>query len=159
LREPRFLRSAKNLKKALSKVKFVSNDIQRKKALKSGGVIVTTSGMLDGGPALYYIKKIKDDEKNSVFLTGYQVEGSNGRRLMEKGALKLDGAEEKLKCKTKYFDFSAHADHNALKKFIDECSPENVVLYHGDNREILAKELTDYNVMLPKDGKPYEINS
>ena len=157
LREPQFLRSVKELKKALSKAKFVSGDIQRKRALKRGGVIVTTSGMLDGGPALYYIKKIKDDEKNKIFLTGYQVEGSNGRSLMEKGTLRLNGDEEKLKCGSKYFDFSAHADHNELIKFIDKCDPKNVVLYHGDNREVLAKDLSNYNVIVPEDGKEYEI--
>jgi putative mRNA 3-end processing factor len=157
LSEGKFVRSAKKLKKALSRVKFVNNDSQRKRVLKNGGIVVTPSGMLDGGPALFYVRHIKDEEKNSVFLTGYQVEGSNGRSLMERGTMEFDGEEEKLKCNVKFFDFSAHADHKSLIRFIDDCKPETVVLYHGDKRELLANDLSNYNVMLPKDGVDYEI--
>jgi putative mRNA 3-end processing factor len=153
----KFLRSENKLKKALNHVKFINNDSQRKKLLKNGGAVITTSGMLDGGPALFYIKRIKDDEKNSIFLTGYQVEGTNGRRLLDTGMIELDGDIGKPKCNVRFFDFSAHADHKALVKFIDDCSPENVVLYHGDKRELLAKDLSNYNVLLPKDGENYEI--
>jgi len=158
LSEGKFVRSAKKLKKALSRVKFVNNDSQRKRVLKNGGIVVTPSGMLDGGPALFYVRRIKDEEKNSVFLTGYQVEGSNGRSLLERGTMEFDGEEEKLKCSVKFFDFSAHADHKSLIRFIDDCKPETVVLYHGDKRELLANDLSNYNVMLPKDGVDYEIN-
>jgi len=157
LTEGKFLRSARRLKKALSQTKFVNSDSQRKKLLKNGGAVITTSGMLDGGPALSYIKRIKDDEKSSVFLTGYQVEGTNGRKLLDTGMIDLDGEEGKLRCNVKFFDFSAHADHKALLKFIHDCKPENVVLYHGDRRELLVDDLSGYNVILPKDGENYEI--
>lgn len=157
LSEGKFLRSARKLKKVLAQVKFVNNDSQRKKLIKSGGAVITTSGMLDGGPAVFYVKRTKDDEKNSIFLTGYQIEGTNGRRLLETGTIELDGEETKPKCHVKFFDFSAHADHKSLVKFIDGCRPENVVLYHGDRRELLAKDISNYNVILPKDGETYEI--
>jgi putative mRNA 3-end processing factor len=42
-------------------------------------------------------------------------------------------------------------------KFIDGCRPENVVLYHGDRRELLAHDISNYNVILPRDGETYEI--
>jgi len=156
LENPRFLSSAKGLKKALSATRFIHNEGQRKKALDKPGIIVTPSGMLDGGPVQYYLKKAKDDEKNGVFLTGYQVEGSNGRRLIDRGAIDFGDGEEKVRCRKKFFDFSAHADHKELLGFIRECDPKNVILYHGDNREALAADIS-CNVILPKDGETHEI--
>ena len=44
--------------------------------------------MMDGGPILNYMNKLKDDSKSAVLLTGYQVENSNARLLMDKGMLK-----------------------------------------------------------------------
>ena len=61
-----------------------------------------------------------------------------------------------MRCRKKFFDFSAHADHKELLGFIRECDPKNVILYHGDNREALAADIS-CNVILPKDGETHEI--
>ncbi len=152
-----YVRDADKLEKAFDAVKKVTNKNDRKKALK-GEVILTTSGMLDGGPALWYLDKIKDNPNSGVFLTGYQVEGSKGRTLMEEGTIDLNGVISSLKCKVESFDFSAHADHPGLVKFIKECDPEKVVLFHGDAREKLYEEIKDkYEVLLPQNGELLEI--
>ena len=39
--------------------------------------------MLNGGPVLYYLKKKYKDPKSKIILTGYQVEGTNGRMALE----------------------------------------------------------------------------
>ena len=54
------------------KEEFVS--VSREKAL-NGDVILTTSGMLDGGPVLNYISNLTD-QKNGLFLTGYQIDAT-----------------------------------------------------------------------------------
>ncbi|MEW6070906.1 MAG: MBL fold metallo-hydrolase, partial [Candidatus Thermoplasmatota archaeon] len=74
-----YLRNAKVLKKAIASTKIVRSETARRRAIKDCEVIITTSGMLDGGPVLEYIKKL-NYEKNAILLTGYQVKGSNGRR-------------------------------------------------------------------------------
>jgi len=35
--------------------------------------------MLNGGPVLYYLSRLYKDPKSKILLTGYQVEGTNGR--------------------------------------------------------------------------------
>ena len=84
LKYPKHLRSSENLKKALNKINFIHSDQGRKLALKSE-VIITSSGMMDGGPVLSYMRHLKNDPKSAVLLTGYQVEDSNSRLLVDKG--------------------------------------------------------------------------
>jgi putative mRNA 3-end processing factor len=157
LKYPRYLRSSDNLKKALDKINLVHSDQGRKLALK-GEVIITSSGMMDGGPVLSYMKKLKNDPKSAVLLTGYQVEDSNSRLLVDKGLLDFYGVREKIECEVQYFDFSAHAGHSELIEFAKGCNPEKIVLMHSDNREALVKPLEDIaEIYTPKTGEILEL--
>jgi putative mRNA 3-end processing factor len=150
LNKPDFLKSHKELRKMKNKVKMVRSFRGRKYAMK-GDVIITTSGMLDGGPVLSYLKKFKDSSKNAVLLTGYQVEGTNGRLLRDEKRIKLQGVEQKVNCEVDFFDFSAHSGHKELVEFIHGCEPEKVILCHSDNRKAIADELKgSYNFIMPK---------
>jgi len=143
LKYPKYLRSADNLRKALNKINFVHSDQGRKLALKSE-VILTSSGMMDGGPVLSYMKKLKNDSKSAVLLTGYQVEGTNSRLLIEKGKLNFYGVLENIACEVQYYDFSAHAGHSELIDFARGCEPEKIVLFHGENRGALVEPLREF---------------
>ncbi|MFA5772162.1 MAG: MBL fold metallo-hydrolase [Thermoplasmata archaeon] len=155
--EPSYICSPKKLRKALASVNFARNESSRKQALK-GEVIITTSGMLDGGPVLRYLQYISNDPKSAVLLTGYQVEGTNGRLLRDSGVIDIQGFKQKVNCEVKFFDFSSHAGHSELIKFIGACSPEEVILYHGDNREVIAEKLRgEYKVHVPFVDETLEI--
>ncbi|MCD6275873.1 MAG: MBL fold metallo-hydrolase [Thermoplasmata archaeon] len=156
LQYPQYLKSAKKLKKARNKINIVKRRSDRRKALK-GEVIVATSGMLEGGPVLHYINHLKNDRRSAILLTGYQVEGTNGRLLMDRGILELYGIKEKIDAEVDFFDFSAHAGHTELVEFAEKCSPEKIVLMHGDNRDELAKELKErgFEVFTPKDDEEF----
>ena len=104
-----------------------------------------------------YIDKIKDDTKSAVIITGYQVEGTNGRMLLENREIDLYGIKTRVNCKVKYYDFSAHAGHNELLKFIKKCSPENVILIHSENPEKLAEEIDFAEVYIPENGEEIKI--
>ena len=155
---PEFLRSAKRLRQALNKTNVVRNGRARGRAVK-GEVILTTSGMLDGGPVLSYVEAIRQDAKSAILLTGYQVEGSNGRKLLETGMMDFQGVSERVQCEVMKFDFSAHAGHNELLAFAKACEPQKIVLMHGDDREILAGDLRaqGFEVLLPKNGEKFEL--
>ena len=149
---PEYLRSAKRLRTAMHRARVVRGSHHRRQALK-GEVIVTTSGMLDGGPAVSYLQAIRDDPRSAVLLTGFQVPGTQGRRLLDEGVLSLDGEDVRPKFELQKFDFSAHAGHDELVAFVEKCDPETVVLMHGDNREALATSLAGRNVLLPREGE------
>jgi putative mRNA 3-end processing factor len=153
LKYPNSLRSAEELKKAVNKVNFVHSDHGRKLALKSE-VILTSSGMMDGGPVLWYMKHLKNDPKSAVLLTGYQIEGTNAKLLRDNRKLNFYGVTENIECEVEYFDFSAHAGHSELIKFARQCNPEKIVLFHSDNREALVKPLKDFaEVYTPNNGE------
>lgn len=153
---PESLRDARKLRRVFKDARKVRSETGREKALK-GEVIVTTSGMMDGGPVIRYVERLKNDPKSGIFLTGYQVKGTNGRMLVETGMIDLHGAKVKVNCDISFFDFSAHADHDNLLDFIDGCDPERVVLMHGDNREELAKDIEGREVLMPMEGEWQEI--
>ncbi len=150
LNKPDFLKSPKEMRKIKNKVKMVRSFRGRKYAMK-GDVIITTSGMLDGGPVLSYIQKFKNSSKNAILLTGYQVEGTNGRLLRDEKKIRIQGVAQNVNCEVDFFDFSAHSGHKELVEFIHGCEPENVILCHSDNREAISEELKgSYNFYLPK---------
>jgi putative mRNA 3-end processing factor len=153
LKYPKYLRSEEDLRNALNRVNFVHSEKGRKTALKSE-VIITSSGMMDGGPVLSYMNKLKNDKNSSVILTGYQIKDTNSRLLIEKKKLDFYGVREKVECEVKYFDFSGHAGHSELIEFAKECRPEKIVLMHSDNREALIKPLSEFaDIYTPNDGE------
>ncbi len=158
LSAPEYLADARRFRRALEAVHMIEAPGDRKKALREADVIVTTGGMLDGGPVLYYIGELYRDANSSIFLTGYQVEGSNGRQLMDEGTLTIDETTIHPVCEIEKFDFSAHAGHSDLVRFIEESHAQTVVLMHGDRRELLKEALPEsLNVLLPENGEPFTL--
>ena len=151
LRDPRAMKAAK---RAFTEIKGSG---MRKHAAK-GQVIVTTGGMLDGGPILGYLRQLKDNPKNAILLVGYQADDTNGKMLLDNGHIVLDGETVKVECEICKFDFSAHAGHDELIDFIRGCDPENVVIMHSETRELFLPDLQDYNVILPELGKEFELD-
>jgi putative mRNA 3-end processing factor len=147
LKHPEYLRDASALKRAMNDINLVHSDHGRKLALESE-VILTSSGMMDGGPVLHYMNKLKNDPKSAVLLTGYQVEGTNSRLLVDHRKLDFYGVLESVSCEVQYYDFSGHAGHSELVSFAKACSPEKIVLMHSENREVLAESLKDFSELI-----------
>ena len=160
-KHPGSIRDFKAMNKAFRSTNFVRHSRQRSAAM-NGDVIVTTSGMLNGGPVLHYLSKLRNDPSSAVFLTGYQVPGTNGHLLKETGKLRLERDPNSpsfdLQCKLRSFDLSGHAGHSQIVDFIDKCNPEKVILYHGDNREAFEEDLKDYELILPQENVPIQID-
>ena len=106
--------------------------------MKEPAIIVTTAGMCDGGPVLNYIKRLHNDEKSAIFLTGYQVEGTQGRRLLEEGVITIDGKEYRPKCTVRKFDFSAHPGQSEMLRALRKWNPQEVFLVHGEPEKVRA---------------------
>lgn len=151
LDHPEFLNDPGSLERAFHRVNIVHSFYGRKHALK-GDIIITTSGMLDGGPVLYYLEQLRKDPLCALFLTGYQVKGTNGHQLLETGRIDIRGVQEKVEMDVRFFDFSAHAGHIQLREFANRCGPQRIILFHSDQREILAADLREdgFEVILPE---------
>jgi len=155
---PEYLADARRFRRALEGVHVVEHPGDRRRALREAEVIVTTGGMLDGGPVLYYIGELYKDPNSSILLTGFQVEGSNGRQLLDTGTLTIDDTTLHPQCEVMKFDFSAHAGHSDLVRVAKESRAETVVLMHGDHRDPLREALeTTCRVVLPENGKAFTV--
>ena len=155
---PDYIKNFDRLVRATDQVRPVVRPSDRNKFLRKGEVVVTTGGMLEGGPALYYIGKLREDRNSAILLTGYQVEGTNGRLLMDTGYLLIDGEQVKVDMEVAYYDLSAHAGHSGLVEYVMKADPEKVVLFHGEDREALKREIEeDYEVLTPRSGEVFEV--
>ena len=123
--------------------------------------IVASSGMLNGGRSNYYAKRLAGDPKNLIAITGYQAEGTPGRKLQDDRVLNLDEQEMSLKCDVKRYSLSAHADQKQLTDLVERLSPQTCFLVHGNDsaRESLAESVRErsptVDVQLPENGGEY----
>jgi putative mRNA 3-end processing factor len=140
LDHPEFVRDFPALESALENVNLVYSPKGREMAME-GDVIVTTSGMVEGGPVMHYLSKLERDRRNAVFLTGYQVPGTGGRQILDTKSYELDGVRHEVDCEVRKFDFSAHLGHSQIREFVAGCDPEHVVLVHGEARDAIADDL------------------
>jgi len=139
---PEFVRDADALGRAKSHARFVTgHDGQRKRIADQPAAIVTTSGMLSGGPAMTYIPEVRANPVNKIAMTGYQVEGTPGRELLETGSAEIDGRVMPISAQVEAYDFSAHADREGLLAFLDDYRDADVLVNHGDRCEAFADEL------------------
>ncbi|CAI8050854.1 Uncharacterized protein MJ1236 [Geodia barretti] len=118
----------------------------REEALRedSPGIILATSGMLEGGPVLEYFRNVAPDKANKILFVSYQVNGTMGRRVLD-GArqISLLGREGKVEavninCGIEKLDgFSGHSDYNQLMSFVQKLRPKlkRVLVNHGERRK------------------------
>lgn len=82
------------------------------------------------------LRGLCDNEKNAIFLSGYQDEESPGRRLQELASGDMlefpDGTTALVKCRVERFHLSAHSDQTQLVSFIKTLNPKVLSLVHGE---------------------------
>ncbi len=107
-------------------------------------VILATSGMMEGGPAIDYFRYLASDERNALVFVSYQVEGTLGNRLKngarEVSMMNRNGKVEALKVNLRVESvegFSGHSDRNQLFNFLKRVSPRpsRVIVGHGERRK------------------------
>ena len=139
---PAYVRDAEAFRRAISHARFVTGrDGQRKRIVDQKAVIITTSGMLSGGPAMTYIPEIRRNPANKITMTGYQVEGTPGRDLLETGSAEIDGRVMPVSAQVEQYDFSAHADRDGIRAFLEAYRDSSVLINHGDRCGVFAEEL------------------
>ncbi len=158
LKYGKYINDVHSFHKAVASVRFVEEIRDKKDAVRSPGVIITSAGMMMGGPVLNYLFNVNNRSK--VIFTGYNVEGTNGWTLMNKGFITKDEQELTVDLPVEYIDLSAHAGRNELLSFIRGANPEKVVLVHGDNPGDFAEELqaAGYDAVAPKLGDRISIS-
>ncbi len=158
-----FLRDPKLFIDAMHSAEWVEGWRDRRKALKIPGVIISTAGMLKGGPAAFYLSKLGKKSVNSVYLVSYQIPGTPGKELLEKGICTIDGKIRKIKAQYEHFDFSSHCGASQLKEALRKLGGKpKVFVVHGaeGNCELFAnwaKTELGLEAFAPKTGDTVEV--
>lgn len=140
-------------------------------AQKEPAVIISSSGMLTGGPSAFYAEKIAPMENGYIVITGYQDEESPGRKILDlidanedsDRYLNINGLNIPVKCRVKKVGLSAHADKNEIKGVLERISARNIILVHGNEEVIksLGKEISNEFIgrtFTPSCGEEITIN-
>lgn len=154
LQYPQYIKDAAGFKRAVRSVRMVEGIPDKRAATKEPGVIISSAGMMNGGPVLNYLFNANSDSK--VIFTGYCVEGTNGWLLQNKGVIMQDGEELAIDLPVEYLDLSAHAGRKDILDFIKKANPEKVLLVHGDSTDAFAKELKEeqgFDALAPLPGE------
>jgi hypothetical protein len=155
---------------------FISDDFikvdsasKRQEVIDEGepSVILATSGMLNGGPVMEYLKCLAPDDRNTLIFVGYQAEGTLGRRI-QKGWREVpfpsNGKREVVvvKMNVETVDgFSGHSDRRQLVNYVRALSskPEKVITIHGDENKCVDLASTIYKTFRIETRAPMNIET
>ena len=147
-------------------------------------IIVSSSGMLTGGPSTQYARQLVSSENACIIITGYQDEESPGRQLLSlltpssgsggeaspeehadnpERRITLDGTSYPVRCRIEQVGLSAHGDKSEITALLERLSSRRIFLVHGNTDVIheigseVASEDFRRQVYLPECGMEYNL--
>lgn len=139
--------------------KGARSDVARK---DEGCIIVTTSGMIVGGPILFYLSKLAGNPNNKLLQIGYQAPGTRGRELQD-GAreISIDGRKTRVELAIENYHFSGHGDRPQLDLLLKRVRGlRRVFLVHGEKEKLVEFRgdiSRKFDAIIPKQGERYEV--
>lgn len=120
---------------------------------ESGCIIIAGSGMCTGGRILHHFKHRLWDARNSVLFVGYQVQGTQGRQMID-GIEFISLYHEKIQVNAQIHminGFSAHADQSDLLAWMAEFEKlDKVFLIHGEpDKQAIFKQAVEEQLHKP----------
>lgn len=150
-------------------IRFVSSpeDSKRLNMMKGPCVIISSSGMCEGGRVVHHLKHAIQDEANIIVIVGFQAEHTLGRKLVEGwDVVPIFGVPTPRRAQVvKFNGLSAHADRNDLLAYVRAITPlpGKVFIVHGEEKQALSlgaaiqAEHPDIEVQIPHRGSVHEV--
>ncbi len=106
-------------------------------------VIISGSGMAEGGRILHHLRNNLENPKNLLLFVGYAAKETLARKIMDgRHEVKVFGEEHTVRCRVQVIDaFSAHADRRNLLDYVDLTPPsrlKHIFLVHGEPEQSLS---------------------
>jgi metallo-beta-lactamase family protein len=105
-------------------------------ASKAPAIVISSSGMAEGGRVLHHLKAALPDARNTVLFAGYQGEGTRGRRLVDgEKRVKIHGEWIQVAATIERIDsMSAHADAGEIMHWLHGFTkpPIQTFIVHGE---------------------------
>jgi metallo-beta-lactamase family protein len=105
-------------------------------ASKMPAIVISSSGMAEGGRVLHHLKAALPDARNTVLFAGYQGVGTRGWRLVSgEKSVKIHGEWIPVAATIERIDsMSAHADANEIMRWLGGFTkpPQLTFIVHGE---------------------------
>ncbi len=130
-------------------------------------IIITSSGMCEGGRIRHHLKQNLWREECVVVFVGYQANGTLGRMLLD-GEKKVELFGEEIAVLASMYNFtglSAHADREGLLKWVNclENKPDKVFVVHGEESvtEVFVESLVElgFSAVAPGYKEIYDLSN
>lgn len=99
-------------------------------------VMVASPGMLQSGVSRSLLERWSPDPKNTLILTGYSVEGTMAKQIINEPNEIPSAQNPDLKIPRRLaveeLSFAAHVDFQQNSEFIDLVDSKNIILVHGE---------------------------
>ena len=134
---------------------------------KNPGIIISASGMVEGGRILHHLAHRLPNPQNTVLFIGFQATGTRGRTIVEgKPTVKIHGQQIPIRAKIENISgFSAHADYNETLAWLMGFNrpPLKTFIVHGEPEaaQSLAEKITtmlSWEVIIPKFKESFAID-
>lgn len=122
-------------------------------------IIISASGMAEGGRVLHHLKNYISDHKNTILFSGFQAPGTRGDRIVQgEKDVKIHGNSYDIKAEIiNLTSSSAHADYEEILEWLGNFkkAPIKTFITHGSPESALAlqekiKTKFGWNVIVPK---------
>jgi metallo-beta-lactamase family protein len=144
-------------------------DVAQSKALndlRGPFMIISASGMAEGGRILHHLKNNIGDPRNTILITGYQAQNTLGRKILERQPeVPIFGEPLPLRAEVQELGaLSGHADREEMLDWIKPIAPglKKVFLVHGEtdqqtNFAAAIRSRYGVDVVVPERGQSFEL--
>lgn len=147
---------------------YVANldDSKKLNDMRGPAVIISASGMCEGGRILHHLAHGLGDPRNIVLFVGFQAENTLGRKLVEhENPVNIFGEAYNVQARIHTINaLSAHADRNEFRDYFTAMGPEveKAFVIHGESAqsETLAADLRSLGaneVVVPQPGQTFSV--
>jgi len=121
--------------------KQVGSQKERKQIMLEEGpcLILATSGMLNGGPSVEYLKGLAEGSKHCLVFSCYQAPGTLGYRVKNGETeipIRENGKQQVLQIKMEItkIEVTGHSDRKQLMNYVKRCNPtpRRILVVHGE---------------------------
>jgi len=142
-----------------------ANESKAINAHRGPGIVIASSGMMNGGRILHHLAQRLPDPKTTVLVAGFQAAGTRGRSLID-GAdiLRIHGRDIPVRAAVRRVDaLSGHADRREIGRWLANLpAPKRTFLVHGEPpaargmAEFLGATLR-FETTIPASGESFEL--
>ncbi len=162
-RHQEFLKDPSLFRRTIEHTHLIKDWKERRKILETPSVIIAPAGMLVGGSAAFYSGELSQGVRNGIAIVAFQIPGTPGRSLLDKGLTMINGKPTKVKSTVRRFDFSSHSGSSELLEMVRKVKGHpKVVMVHGEEIQSsgFAKEVEEklgLRTLVPEPGEVIQI--